>query len=88
MKLGKSKQDDITALALSIGHVPFRYKVYSSIGIPRWLRGKESACQCRSCQRHSFDPWVGKIPTSPRGQWQPTPMFLPGKSHGWRSLVG
>ena len=26
--------------------------------IPRWLSGKESACQCR---RHRFDPWVGKI---------------------------
>ena len=23
-----------------------------------------------------------------RGQWQPTPVLLPGKSHGWRSLVG
>ena len=25
---------------------------------------------------------------SPGGQWQPTPVLLPGKSHGWRSLVG
>ena len=33
-----------------------------------------------------FDPWVGKIPW--RRKWQPTPVFLPGKSHGWRSLVG
>ena len=23
-----------------------------------------------------------------RRQWHPTPVFLPGKSHGWRSLVG
>ena len=23
-----------------------------------------------------------------RRQWHPTPMLLPGKSHGWRSLVG
>jgi len=30
--------------------------------------------------------WVGKIPW--RRKWQPTPVFLPGKSHGWRSLVG
>ena len=28
---------------------------------------------------------VGKI--SWRRKWQPTPIFLPGKSHGWRSLV-
>ena len=33
-----------------------------------------------------FDPWVGKIPW--RRKWQPTPVFLPGKCHGQRSLVG
>ena len=33
-----------------------------------------------------FDPWVGKIPW--RRKWQSTPVFLPGKSHGGRSLVG
>ena len=30
--------------------------------------------------RHRFDPWVGKIPKK-RAQ-QPTPVFLPGESHG------
>ena len=25
---------------------------------------------------------------SRRRQWHPTPVLLPGKSHGWRSLVG
>ena len=33
-----------------------------------------------------FDPWVGKIPW--RRKWQPTPVFLPGESHGERILVG
>ena len=33
-----------------------------------------------------FDPWVGKIPW--RRKWQPTPILLPGKSHGQRSLIG
>ena len=33
-----------------------------------------------------MNPWVGKIPW--RRKWQPTPVFLPGKSHGPRSLVG
>ena len=37
-------------------------------------------------QRPEFDPWVGKIPW--RRKWQPTPVLLPGKSHGQRSLVG
>ena len=54
-------------------------------GIPRWLRGKDSACQCRRCKRHGFDPCVEKIPW--KGKWYPTPGFLPGK-HGQRSLMG
>ena len=37
-------------------------------------------------RRCRFDPWVGKIPW--RRNWQPIPVFLPGKSHGQRSLVG
>ena len=45
--------------------------------------GKEPACRCRRCR---FDPWVGKTPW--RRKWQPTPAFLPGESHGQRSLVG
>ena len=44
--------------------------------------GKESTCQCR---RSRINPWVGKIPW--KREWQPTPVFLPGKSHGQRSLV-
>ena len=51
-------------------------------GLPWQPSSKESACQCR---RHEFNPWIGKIPR--RGKWQPTPAFLPGKSHGQRSLV-
>ena len=51
--------------------------------LPRWLSGKESACQCR---RHGFDLWVGKIPW--RRKWQPTPVILLGKSHGEKSLAG
>jgi len=48
--------------------------------------GKESACQCRRCKKCGFDPWVGKIPW--RRKWQPTPVFLPVKSHGQRRLAG
>ena len=55
-------------------------------GLPGGANGKESACQCRRHKRPGFDPWVGKIPW--RGAWQPTPLFLPGESHGQRSLVG
>ena len=36
--------------------------------------------------RPVFHPWVGKIPW--KRKWQPTPVLLPGKSRGLRSLVG
>ena len=48
--------------------------------------GKESACQCRRHKRCGFNPWVRKIPW--RRKWQPIPVFLPGKFHGQRNLVG
>ena len=38
------------------------------------------------CKRHGFDPWVGKILW--RRAWQPTQVFLPGESHGQKSLAG
>ena len=47
---------------------------------------EEPACQCSRCKRHEFDPWVWKIPW--RRARQPTPVFLPGESHGQRSLAG
>ena len=47
---------------------------------------KESACQCRRHRRLRFDPWAVKVPWSRK--WQSTPVFLPGESHGQRSLVG
>ena len=51
--------------------------------LPWWLRRWSI---CLQCGRPGFKPCVGKI--SWRRKWQPTPVFLPGKSHGWRSLVG
>ena len=48
--------------------------------------GKGPACQCRRHKRHGFDTWVGKILR--KRKWQPSPVFLPGKSHGQTSLAG
>ena len=45
-----------------------------------FLVAHEPTCQCRRCV---FDPWIGHFPW--RRRWQPTPAFLPGKSHGKRS---
>ena len=38
------------------------------------------------CRRPGFSSWVGTFLW--RRKWQPTPVVLPGKSHGWRSLAG
>ena len=56
------------------------------MGFPGVGSGKESACQCKSLRRLWFNPWVRKIPW--RRKWQSTPVFLPGKFHGQRSLAG
>ena len=53
--------------------------------IPGGTIGKEHAfqCQCRRCKKCGLDPWVRKIPW--RRKWQPTPVSLPGESHGQES---
>ena len=58
----------------------------SHVGLPKCLSGEESACQCKRCRKHGFSPWIRKIPWSRK--WQPTPVLLPEKFHGQRSLVG
>ena len=62
------------------------YKLYNVTWLPRWHSGKESTCQCRRYKRCGFDPSVGKSPWRRKGQ--ATPVFLPGKSHGQKNLVG
>ena len=50
---------------------------------PRGSDGKESTCNAGDL---GSIPGLGK---SPGGfSWQPTPVFLPGESHGQRSLAG
>ena len=53
------------------------------LGFPGGSDSKESACNVAGS---GFDLWVGKIPW--RRAWQSTPIFLPGESHGQRSLAG
>ena len=58
-------------------------------GFPDGLVHKESAWNAGDWPQYSrpgFNPWVRKIPW--RRKWLPTPVFLPGKSHRQRSLVG
>ena len=57
--------------------------MYIMWGFPGDSNGKGIRLQCR---KPGFSPWVGKIPW--RRKWQPTPVFLPGESHGQRNLAG
>ena len=54
--------------------------------LPRWHSVKESSCQWSRHRRLGLDSWVEKILWSRK--WQPTPIFLLGKFHGQRNLVG
>ena len=51
--------------------------------LPRWLKRKRVYLQCG---RPGFNLYFGKIPW--RRKWQAPPVFLPGKSHGWKNLAG
>ena len=61
----------------------FKVKSFPERGFPGGSAVKNPPAKAR---RHGFDVWVKKILW--RRKWQPTPAFLPGKSHGQRSLAG
>ena len=48
--------------------------------------GKESTCNAGNSRDMGLIPELGRSPA--RGKWRPTPVFLPGKFHGQRSLAG
>ena len=60
----------------------FERQLHVLLGFRWWFSRQRIGLQCR---RHGFDPWIWKIPW--RREWQPTPVFLQGKSHGQRNLV-
>ena len=53
------------------------------MGFPGGSDSKESACKVGDL---GLIPGLGRFPW--RTAWQPTPVFLPGESHGQRSLEG
>ena len=55
-------------------------------GFPSGSVVKNLLSMQETCRRCRFNRWVEKIPW--RRKWQPIPVFLPGKSHEQRSLVG
>ena len=54
--------DDLCLTDEMLGAEHNGWQVLTTKGLPKWLRGKESACQCRTRRRPGFNPWVKKIP--------------------------
>ena len=54
-------------------------------GFPQWLSDKESACSAGATGDMGSIPGPGRCPGE---AWQPTPIFLPGKSHGTEETGG
>ena len=75
-----------SALSTDLLLESYNYVPQDTKGFPGEAIGKEPAGQCRRNKRCRFNPWVGKIHW--RRAWQPTSVFLPGESHGQRSLEG
>ena len=66
--------------------IEFKETVSFREGFPRGSSGKESSCNAGDSGNGGSIPEVGRFLC--RRKWQPTPAFLPGESHGQRSLVG
>ena len=67
------------------GQFSWRFCFLWSMGPVQVAQQYKIYLQCRSLRSCRFDPRVGKIPW--RSAWQAIPVFLPGQSHGQRSLV-
>ena len=83
---GSSRPRDPTRVSLCLLHCRRVLHRYSHLNDMYQTANSYGVSPCRRHQRCRFDPRVGKIPWNRK--WQPTPAFLPGKSHGQRTLVG
>ena len=61
------------------------YIYHLKLGLPWWLSSKESAFNAGDTGDMGSIPGLERIPWSRK--WQPNPVFLPGESHGLRSLA-
>ena len=57
--------------------------LYNHYGLPWWLSGKESACQCR---RHRIDPWVRRLPGGGNGNPLHSCLENPMNRRAWQAI--
>ena len=75
-----SALNPIPALLLRVRHGTQQcWAVVTLLVLP--VRQRTEKVHCAQALMKWLSPFAG-------GQWHPTPVFLPGTSHGWRSLVG
>ena len=66
-----------------------RLQIFAFLRIPLtlvWAHPSLVVKKCLPSRRLRFNPWIRKVPW--RRKWQPSPVFLPGRSHGQKSLRG
>ena len=86
-QVGRGRKQNVNFARVRLSGVKGTFVIsYVFVGFSGGASGKEPTCKYRRCKRLGWDSWVGK--TLWRRAWQPTPVFLPGKSCGQRSLVG
>ena len=78
-----SERDEYTYIQLNLFQIQINIPLDLFLELPWWLRWQRI---CLQCWRPGFEPWVRKILW--RKAWQPSLAFLPGESHGQRSLLG
>ena len=78
------KQAYLYLIIITIDRGVCSVSIARSFIFPDSSNGKESACNVGGTGDLNLIPGLGRF----TGGGQPTPVFLPGKSHGQRSLVG
>jgi len=58
-----------------------KWHVMAKVGLPWWLSGKNAPANAGD------EASITGLEAPQRRKWQPTPVFLPGKFHGQRSLA-
>ena len=84
MKTQKRRQQFWLLPIADLSNIPEFHLSNGVLGLPWWLSQQWKIFL--KFRRRMFDSWVGKIHW--RRAWQSTPVFLPGKSHRQRNLVG
>ena len=72
----------ILALGIVLNALKAKNSLIVRTRVQIFLGGSDGKASAYNAGRPRFSPWVGKIPW--RRKWQPTPVLLPGKSHGRR----